>query len=77
PLQWFTFGGLPLANGSYTINLSNLKDKDGNTIIKDPFRCKIRVGVYDPSTGIWLTWTSGDQSGTYIDETGYFWVIPH
>ncbi|MGC9101097.1 MAG: hypothetical protein ACP5HC_07565, partial [Caldisericum sp.] len=77
---------IDLANGSYTINLSNLKDKDGNSIkIKDPFRCRIRVGVYDPSTGVpsdpltgrWLTWTAGDQSGTYIDETGQFWVIPH
>jgi len=69
PTKWTTVvDNLPIANGSYTIDLSKFN-------IADPLRCKVRVGVYNPDTGLWLTWTSGTQSGTYIDETGYFWVI--
>ncbi|MGC9001319.1 hypothetical protein, partial [Caldisericum sp.] len=58
---------IDLANGSFDLNLST------QTIV-DPLRCRVRVGIYDPSTGGWLTWDTGKQ---YYDESGHFWVIPH
>jgi hypothetical protein len=68
--KWTTVAyNLPIQNGSVTIDLSKFT-------ISDPLRCKVRVGIYipdssDPKNGLWFTWTSG----TYFDETGYFWVI--
>ena len=55
---------LDLADGSFDINLST------KTII-DPLRVRVRVGIYDPATGAWLTWGTGKQ---YYDESGHFWV---
>ena len=56
---------LDLADGYYDINLSSY------TIV-DPLRCRVRVGIYDPATGAWLTWGTGGQ---YYDESGHFWVV--
>ncbi|MGC8758197.1 MAG: hypothetical protein ACP5QX_07135 [Caldisericaceae bacterium] len=58
---------LDLANGSYDLDLST------QTIV-DPLRCRVRVGIYNPVTGNWLTWTQGNYSGQYYDESGHFWV---
>ncbi|MGC8789852.1 MAG: hypothetical protein ACP5QM_08105, partial [Caldisericum sp.] len=58
---------IDLANGSFDLNLST------QTIV-DPLRCRVRVGIYNPSTGYWLTWGPGKQ---YYHESGHFWVIPH
>jgi len=74
PYKWATVAyDLPIQNGSVTIDLSKYT-------ISDPLRCKVRVGIYIPDSvgskyGLWLTWTSGTQSGSYFDETGYFSVI--
>ena len=56
---------LDLADGSYDIDLST------KTIV-DPLRCRVRAGIYDPTTGAWLTWGTGKQ---YYDESGHFWII--
>ncbi|MCW1311240.1 MAG: hypothetical protein OH324_00230, partial [Candidatus Parvarchaeota archaeon] len=56
---------LDLQDGSYDLNLST-------QTIADPLRCRVRVGIYDPSTGAWLTWGTGKQ---YYDESGHFWVV--
>jgi hypothetical protein len=56
---------LDLADGSFDLDLST------QTIV-DPLRCRVRVGIYDPATGAWLTWGTGKQ---YYDESGHFWVI--
>ena len=58
---------LNLADGSYDIDLST------KTIV-DPLRCRVRAGIYDPTTGAWLTWTDGTHTGQYYDESGHFWV---
>ena len=55
---------LDLADGSYDIDLST------KTIV-DPLRCRVRAGIYDPTTGAWLTWTNGQ----YYDESGHFWIV--
>ncbi len=56
---------LDLADGSFDLDLT------GKTI-SDPLRCRVRVGIYDPNTGAWLTWGT---NGQYYDESGHFWVI--
>jgi len=40
----------------------------------DPLRCRIRIGIYNPLTGAWLTWTDGTHTGQYYDESGHFWL---
>lgn len=56
---------LDLADSSFDITLTD------KTIV-DPLQYRVRVGVYDPATGAWLTWDTGKQ---YYDEIGHFWVI--
>ena len=67
-LTWeIVASNLDLSDGSYDLDLT------GKTI-SDPLRCKVRAGIYDPNTGLWLTWGT---NGQYYDESGHFWVILH
>ncbi len=59
---------LPLSSGTYNLNLSNIN-------ITDPLRCQIRIGVYDPSTGNWLTWKQDPYTGQYYDDSGHFTIL--
>ncbi len=54
---------LSLESGTFDIDLST------KTIV-DPLRCRVRVGVYSPSTGMWLS----DGIHQFYDEVGHFWV---
>ena len=72
PGNWYKWvevtpsGGLDIADDSYLIDLSQFQ-------IEDPLRCRLRIGISTPSG--WLKWSDGTYSGTYFDETGYFWVV--
>lgn len=54
---------LTLESGSFDVDLST------KTIV-DPLRCRVRVGIYSPSTGMWLY----DGNSQFYDEVGHFWV---
>ena len=79
---WYPIAAnLPIEDGSYDIDLSNLRDINGNPIpMHDPLRCRVRVGIYVPSSpgsfgGAWLKWnTPYGTQGQYYDETGHFWI---
>ncbi|MCD6109068.1 MAG: hypothetical protein J7J89_06345, partial [Thermoplasmata archaeon] len=80
---WYPIvGDLPIQDGSHDLDLSDLRDINGNPIpLYDPLRCRIRVGIYVPSSpgsfgGPWLKWnTPYGTKGQYYDETGHFWII--
>jgi len=55
---------LPLSSGSYTLDLTTVS-------ISDPSRCKLRIGVYDPSTNSWVTWSQGSYTGQYYVDTSF------
>jgi len=59
---------LDLADGSYDIDTSLYP-------MVDPLRCRVRIGIYNPSTGAWLIWTDGTHTGQYYDESGHFWIV--
>ena len=59
---------LPVASGNYTLNLSNVA-------IADPSRCSVRVGIYNPNTGNWVTWTEGNYTGQYYADSGHFSIV--
>jgi len=55
---------LPLSSGSYTLDLTTVS-------ISDPSRCKLRIGVYNPSTNNWVTWSQGSYTGQYYVDTSF------
>ena len=62
-------GNLDIANGSYDLDLSK-------QTISDPLRCRVRVGIYVPSSpgslgGPWYH----EGSNYFYDESGHFWVV--